>query len=144
MVTGSSKLLLFLIVVTRRVPVPHAWPQKLSVAGCAINQSCIDVQEMNPNFVVAALVCNFDAKYFVRNFERTMHALSFGPRWLDESTHVGPSTWYATHRGVGPGKIGKFVLAKASSTVLLCRCSLPDCRHHAAPLKSPATMSTCP
>ena len=67
----------------------------LFFTGCAVNKSCVDVQEMNPNFVAAALVCNLDAKCFVRNFERTVHAnmpLGFRPRWLDESTYVGPFT----------------------------------------------------
>ena len=52
-----------------------------------------------------------------------------------------PGTPPGPHRGVGPGGTGKFALAEASS-IVLCRCSLPDCRRHAAPLKSPATMST--
>ena len=80
-----------LVVVVRRVPLPHAWPPIFSVAGCAINQSCIDVQEMNPNFVVAGPVWNLGAKCFVRDFERTVHAnmpLSFGTRWLDAPTMV--------------------------------------------------------
>ena len=91
MATGSSGLPLFLIVVIRRVP--HVWPPKIFVVGCAINQLRTDVQEMNPNFVVATLVCNFDVKCVVRDFESNAHAnmpVGFGPRWLCESAYVSP------------------------------------------------------
>ena len=54
--------------------------------------------------------------------------------------------WHASWspQRVGPGGIGKHVLAKASSIILMGQGSLPDWRRHAAPLKSPTTMSTCP
>ena len=54
---SSWELPPFLIVVVRRVPPPHAWPPIFSVAICAINKSCVDVNELNPYFVAAALVC---------------------------------------------------------------------------------------
>ena len=96
---GHQDCLISLLVVVRRVPLPDDWPPIFSVTGCAINQSCVDVQEMNPYFVAAALVCKFDAESFMRNFERAMHAnlpLSFGTRWLDEPTHIGSLTWNTT------------------------------------------------
>ena len=54
-----------------------------------------------------------------------------------------PGTPPGVHNGVGPGGMGKLVLAKASSMMLMGRGSLPDWRRHAAPWKSPATVSTC-
>ena len=54
-------------------------------------------------------------------------------------------TWHASKspQRVGPGGMGKHVLAKASSIILMGQGSLPDWRRHTAPLESPATMSTC-
>ena len=54
-----------------------------------------------------------------------------------------PGTPPGHQNGEGPGGIGKFVLTNASSMMLTGRGSLPDWRRHAAPLKTPATMSTC-
>ena len=47
------------------------------------------------------------------------------------------------HNGVGPGGIGKCVSANASSRVLVGWGLLPFEWRQAAPLKSPATRSTC-
>ena len=85
-----------LLVVARIVPFPDGWPPMLPISRCATNQPCVDMQEMNPYFVVATLVGMFDSKNFMRNFERTVHAnmpLSFGTRWLDETAHIGPCSW---------------------------------------------------
>ena len=70
-------------------------------------------QEVNPNFVVAALVRTPDAKRIVRDFESTMHAnvaLSLGTRRFHDTTNICPLAWYTTwspqrceHRDVGPG-----------------------------------------
>ena len=54
-----------------------------------------------------------------------------------------PCTPPGPHNGVGPGGTGRFVLAKAPSIMLVKRRSLPHGRRQAAPLKSPATKSTC-
>ena len=54
-----------------------------------------------------------------------------------------PGTPPGPHNSVGPGGTGRFVLAKASSKMLVRRRSLPHGRRQAAPLKSPATKSTC-
>ena len=54
-----------------------------------------------------------------------------------------PGTAPGLHNGGGPGGTGKSVLANTSSMMLVGRGSLPDWRRQAAPLKSPATMSTC-
>ena len=65
--------------------------------GCAINQPRIDVEEVNPNFVMAPLICTPYAKRIVRDFEGTMHVnvpLSLGPRWLDKSAYVSQFAWY--------------------------------------------------
>ena len=71
---GHQNCLISLLVVVRRVPLPDDWPPINSVTGCAIHQPCIAKQIMNPYFVVAALVCKFDADSFLRNFKRTVHA----------------------------------------------------------------------
>ena len=65
----------------------------LSSRGWAINQPRIDVEEVNPNFLMAPLICTPDAKRIVRDFEGTMHAnmpLSLGHRWLDKSAKRHP------------------------------------------------------
>ena len=54
-----------------------------------------------------------------------------------------PETAPGLHKGAGLGGTGWFVSAKASSVVLMSRRSLPHGRRQAAPLKSPATKSTC-
>ena len=41
-----------LLVVVRTAPFPDEWPPILPISRCAINQPCVDVQEMNPYFVV--------------------------------------------------------------------------------------------
>ena len=105
-------------VVVRRVPFVQTWSSIFVITGCAINQPRIDVKEVNPNFVMARLICTLDAKRIVRNFEGTMHANmphSLGPN--------SPATPPGPHSGVGPCGIGKHVLAKASSVVLLGRCT---------------------
>ena len=136
-----------LLVVVRTVLFPDEWPPIMSISGCAINLPCVDMQEMNPYFVVATLVGTFDSKSFVRDFECTVHAnmpLSFGTRWQDETAHIGPLSWNPTWF---PKAVGHVELASS------CRQTPPQwcCRAAvrylidvaAAPLKSPATMSTC-
>ena len=94
-----------------------------------------------PDDRVAALVCKFHA---MRHFERTMHAICHSvsePGGL-MNTHIGPFSWFGLHNERRPGVIGKLVMAKTTTIVLSRRCLLPDRRRHAAPLKSPATMST--
>ena len=52
--------------------------------------------------------------------------------------------FFETHSGEGrPMALDLMCAMGGSSLVLSRRCSLPDRRRHAAPLKSPATMSTC-
>ena len=46
-----------LLVVVRTVPFPDEWPPILPISRCAINQPCVDMQEMNPYFVVANIHC---------------------------------------------------------------------------------------
>ena len=73
---------------------------------------------------------------------RIWHSASEPGGFMNPQTSAhSPGTPPGPHRGAGPGGKGKYVLAEASSIVLMGRCSLPDCRRHAAPLKSPATMS---
>ena len=71
---SSSHVSLFLTVVVRRVPLPQTCLSIFVITGCAINQPRIDVEEVNPNFVVAALICMPDAKRIVSDFEYTKHA----------------------------------------------------------------------
>ena len=73
---------------------------------------------------------------------RTLHrsSESGGLRNPHTSAHV-PGTAPGPHNGVGPGGIGKAQSAKASSTILMLSAQVS--RRQAAPLKSPATTSTC-
>ena len=67
--------------------------------GYAIEQSCIDVEEVDPNFVVAALICAPDAKRAVGDCEGTMHTdrpLLLGPRRFYEPTYISPLTWHVS------------------------------------------------
>ena len=110
--------------------------------------SSTNVRKMNPNFVVAALIFLSEPKHVVRDCEGTMISnwpFGFRARWFQKHAYIGqsPGTPAGPHKGVGPGGTGRFTLANASSTMLLGRRSLPEERRHAAPLKSPATMSTC-
>ena len=75
---------------------------------------------------------------------RTCHSFS-EPSGFQEPTHVRPFAWQTSslpQKGGPPGN-GKFVLPNASSVPLMNRESLLDWRRHAAPVKSPATKSTC-
>ena len=69
--------------------------------------------------------------------------LTHSPPRLEESTnvcsHIRNRPW--THNGVGPGGIGKAQSAKASSMILITVALVSH--RQAAPLKSPATTSTC-
>ena len=106
-----------LLVVARTVSFPEDSPPILPVSRCAINQPCVDVQEMNPYFVVATLVGRFDSKNFMRNFKRTVQAnmpLGLGTPWLDETAHIRPYSSPSRHNAVGPCGMGKFVLANAN------------------------------
>ena len=106
----------------------------LRISRCAINQPCVDKQEMNPYFVVATLVGIFDSESFMRNFERTVHAimpLCFRTRWLDEAAHIGPFSWQV--------RVGKRLLKNAVAPLFVTWSTSPC----GTPLKSPATMSTC-
>ena len=60
-----------------------------------------------------------------------------------KNPHTSDHSPPGSHNGVEPGGTGTSVLTNASSIMLMVRGSLPDWRRHAAPLKSPATMSTC-
>ena len=107
------------------------------------------MEEVDPNFVMATLICLLDAQHAERDCEGSMHAdLPFilGSRRfkVPHTSDHSPDTPPGPHKGVETGGTGKHVLAKASSIILMGRGSLPGWRRHAAPLKSPATMSTCP
>ena len=85
------------LVVVRTVSLPDDLPPILPVTRCAINQSCVDMQEMKPCFVVTAV--GLKPKSFMKNFERTVHAnmhLNLGTRWLDKAAHTGPFTKKST------------------------------------------------
>ena len=59
-----------------------------------MNRSCVDMREMNPNFVVAALICTFHAWSFQDEF-RTHRACEYatrGIRRLGKIAHNGPFT----------------------------------------------------
>ena len=120
------------------------WVQSslLIVLRCAFVGPGVDVREMHPNFVMATLVLVSQPQRAIRNGVGSIHPnlpFSFRFWWLQETAHVLPvstTVWV-------PGGTGRFVLAKASSIMLVSWRSLPHGRRHAAPLKSPATVSTC-
>ena len=75
---------------------------------------------------------------------RTCHSVSDSGGFKKPHTAAhSPGTPPGPHNGGEPGGTGRIVLANASSIMLVSRRSLPDGRRHAAPLKSPATTSTC-
>ena len=100
-----------------------------------------DEVEVEPVFVVAALISRADTKCFMVNGERAMlHSLSEsgGFRNPQTSAHL-PGMAPGLHNGVVPGAIGEAQSAKASSMVqMLFLLS----HRHAAAFKSPATKST--
>ena len=105
----------FFTVIVRRVHLPRTWSTMLVIPGCAINQPRIDVEEVDPNIVVAALICFPDAKRVLGDCDGTMHTnvpLVVGSRWFNEPTCISPpGTSPGSHKGVGPGGIGMHVLA---------------------------------
>ena len=58
----SSTMPPFLTSIDRRVPLPRNWSTIFVIPGYAIDQSRIDVEEVDPHFVVAALICAPEAK----------------------------------------------------------------------------------
>ena len=130
----SPKLPPFFTLIVRRVPLPQTWSTIFVIPGCAIHQSRIDAEEVDPvPYGIVKAPCM-----------RICHSFSDPGGFMNPHTPAhSPGTSPGPHNGVGSRGIGKHVLGKASSTVLMGRCSLPSCRRHAAPLKSPATMSTC-
>ena len=87
----------FLTVIVRRVPLPRNWSARFVIPGYVIDQSCID--EVDPHFVVAALICALDAKRVVADCECTMHTnlpLLLGPRRFYEPTHISPLIWHVS------------------------------------------------
>ena len=103
-----------------------------------------DKVEVEPCFVVAALIIRAQAQDIAVNRESTMKPylpLSIRFRRFKKPTHVSPiaRNRSGSHNGVGPGGIGRAQSAKASSMTLIL---LLLSRRHAAPLKSPATRST--
>ena len=100
--------------------------------------------QMNPRFVMAALIIRSQAKCVPWDGECTM--LNHFPetltaRWFEKSADVGPIVRNGTRspQWCGLGGEGKILSIKASSVVL--RLSLPRYRH-GVPLKSPASKST--
>ena len=81
--------------------------------GCAINQPRIDVEGVDPNFVMAALICTPYAKRIVGECEGTIH--TYLPLVLPHTSAHSPGASPGPHKGVGPGGTGKHVLAKAST-----------------------------
>ena len=86
-------------VIVRRVPLPRNWSTIFVIPGYAIDQSCIDEKKVDPNFVVAALVCAPAAKRAVGDSQGTLHTnlpLLLGPRRFYEPTYISPLTWHVS------------------------------------------------
>ena len=129
------------------IPFPDKGPSVMPTSRRAINQSCFDMQEMNPYFMVASLVGRLVSKNFMVSFESNVYArrpLNLGTGWLDEATYISPFSWNATWSPQCCRAIWNWQVraCKASSTMMSRRWSSPDFRRHAALLKSSATMST--
>ena len=97
--------------------------------GYAIDQSRVDVEEVDPNYMMATLIFFLKTQRAVRDGEgspctRTCHSFSeaSGLKNPHTSDH-SPGTLLA-HKGVGPGGKGKFVLTNGSSILLMNRESL--------------------
>ena len=114
-----------------------------------VDQPSVGVRKVDPNLVVAALVSGSNAENIAIDFARAETAylpLIVCIRWLDESTYVGPFAWnvsWSPQSGRAmrnwQARVGKRFLDSAVVPLFV----IPDRRHHAAPLKSQATMSTC-
>ena len=124
-------------VIFRRVPLPQTWSTTFVIPGCAIDQSYIDVEDVDPNLMVAALICYPDAGRVVGIVKapciRICHSFSDSRGLMNPHTSAhSPGISPGLHNGGEPRGIGKHVLAKASSIVPMGRWSLPDWRRHAA------------
>ena len=64
----------FLAVIVRRDPLPRDWSTMSVFPGYAIDQSRIDVEEVDSNFVMATLICFLKTQHAVRDSEASMHA----------------------------------------------------------------------
>ena len=99
--------------------------------------SRVSLSQMHPHFVVAAGMEK-------AQYKRTCHSSWKSDGLIKPHTSAhSPGTAPDPHNGVAPGGTGWFVSAKASSIVLVSRRSLPHGLRRAAPVKSPATKSTC-
>ena len=64
-----------------------------------IDQSRVDVEEVDPNFMMATLICFLETQHAVRDGESSMHTDSpfvFGTWRFLEPTHIRPFTWHAS------------------------------------------------
>ena len=53
--------------------VPRDWSTVVVFSGYAIDQSRIDVEEVDPNFIMATLICYLETQHATRDNEVTMH-----------------------------------------------------------------------
>ena len=120
------------------------WSYGEILAFRTVNQPSIDVREVDPNFVVATLILLLETQRAVGDGKGAcaLAILCSEPSGF-KNPHMSDHSPPGRHNGVGPGGTGKSVLTNASSKMPMGRGSLPDWRRDAAPLKSPATMSTC-
>ena len=135
---------LFALIVRRRTFLQ----EESSFVFVAMHMAIVLLHRVHvkPHLVMATLVGLLDAQSVGgeckkapcgRAFQRSKE--SWGLRNPHTSDHVPGSP--GPHNGVGPGGIGKSRSAKASSMILLLLALVV--RRQAAPLKSPATRSTC-
>ena len=72
-------------VVVRRVPLPRDWSTILVFPRYAVDKSRIDVEEVDPNFVMATLICFPETQRAARDGEGSMRTdlpFIFGTRWI--------------------------------------------------------------
>ena len=94
------------------------------------------MEEVDPSFVMATLICFLGTQPAERDSEASMRAdvpFILGTRRFSEphTSDHSPGTPPGHQNGEGPGGTGKFVLTNASSMMLTCRGSLFDWRRHA-------------
>ena len=102
----------FLAAVVRRLPLPRDWSTMLVFPGYAIDQSSIDVEEVDPIFVMATLICVLETQHAVRDSEGSETGAGSSPK-QHPPRKVKNASSEQTNRSTTPG-----IAPKPTSTVL--------------------------
>ena len=106
------------------------------------------MKELNPNFVMAALICVPDAQHVERKSKSAVHAalpFSLRTRWFQETAHVSPCTRYSSRSPQWCGarwhryaRIGERFFNNADGSRITAGCAVPSSAVEVA-----CTMSKC-